>query len=54
MIGSVTKSMTTMLAATLVDEGRLGWDTPVATILPSFAAGDAEMSRRLTIHDAFC
>jgi CubicO group peptidase (beta-lactamase class C family) len=54
MIGSVTKSMTTMLAATLVDEGRLGWDTPVATILPSFAAGDAEMTRRWTVHDVFC
>jgi CubicO group peptidase (beta-lactamase class C family) len=54
MIGSVTKSMTTMLAATLVDDGRLTWETPVATILPSFAAGDAEMTGRLTVRDAFC
>jgi CubicO group peptidase (beta-lactamase class C family) len=54
MIGSVTKSMTTMLAATLVDDELLGWDTPVATVLPELAAGNAEMTRRLTVRDAFC
>ena len=31
MIGSVTKSMTTMLAGTLVDDGRLTWDTRSST-----------------------
>ncbi len=54
MIGSVTKSMTTMLAGTLVDDGSLGWETPLADILPEFAVKDAALSRRLTIRDAFC
>jgi CubicO group peptidase (beta-lactamase class C family) len=30
MIGSITKPMTTMLAAALIDDGRLSWDTRIA------------------------
>lgn len=54
MIGSVTKSMTTMLAATLVDDGRLTWETPLADLLPAFAVGDPELTESLTVCDAFC
>lgn len=54
MIGSVTKSMTTMLAATLVDDGRLTWETPLVEVLPTFAVGDPELTRNLTVRDAFC
>jgi CubicO group peptidase (beta-lactamase class C family) len=54
MIGSVTKSMTTMLAATLVDDGHLTWDTRLVDLLPDFAVGDPELTESLTVRDAFC
>ena len=54
MIGSVTKSMTTMLAATLVDDGRLTWETPLVDLLPAFAVGDPALTASLTVRDAFC
>ena len=42
MIGSITKSMTTMLAAALVDDGGLSWDTRLVDVLAQFAAGIAQ------------
>jgi CubicO group peptidase (beta-lactamase class C family) len=54
MIGSVTKSMTTMLAAALVDDGHLTWDTRLVDVLPAFAVGDPELTASLTVEDAFC
>jgi CubicO group peptidase (beta-lactamase class C family) len=54
MIGSITKPMTTMLAAALVDDGRLSWGTRLVDVLPQFAAGDRTMTERLTVRDAFC
>lgn len=54
MIGSITKSMTTMLAAALVDHGHLDWDTRLIDLLPSFAVRDPALTQRLTIRDAFC
>ena len=54
MIGSITKSMTTMMAASLVDAGRLAWDTRLVDLLPQFAVGDPALTNRLTIRDAFC
>jgi CubicO group peptidase (beta-lactamase class C family) len=54
MIGSVTKSMTTMLAGTLVDDDRLTWDTRLVDLLPDFAVGDPELTRSLSVRDAFC
>jgi CubicO group peptidase (beta-lactamase class C family) len=53
-IGSVTKSFSSLLAATLVDAGRLDWDTPLVDLLPTFAVSDPELTPRLTIRDAFC
>ena len=50
-IGSTTKSMTSMLAAQLVDEGVLTWDTPVAAIYPDFQTSDPELTSRLTFRD---
>ena len=54
MIGSITKSMTTMLAAALVDDGRLTWETRLVDLLPEFAVGDPALTERLTVRDAFC
>jgi CubicO group peptidase (beta-lactamase class C family) len=53
-IGSVTKSFSALLAATLVDAGRLTWETLLVDLLPSFALVDPELTSRLTVADAFC
>jgi CubicO group peptidase (beta-lactamase class C family) len=54
MIGSITKSMTTMLAANLVDAGQISWDTPLVDLLPGFAVADPALTRTLSLRDAFC
>lgn len=54
MIGSVNKSFTSALAATLVDDGTITWDTPLVDLLPDFALSDPDLSAQLTIRDAFC
>ena len=52
-IGSVTKSFSSLLTATLVDADRLDWDTPLVDLLPAFAVADANLTPRLTVSDAF-
>jgi CubicO group peptidase (beta-lactamase class C family) len=54
LIGSVTKSMTATMAATVVDDGWLSWDTPLVELLPRFAVADPQLTPRLTVADAFC
>jgi CubicO group peptidase (beta-lactamase class C family) len=54
MIASNTKSMTTLLLATLVDEGKLAWDTPVTSVMPEFKLGDAETTRQVLIQHLVC
>jgi CubicO group peptidase (beta-lactamase class C family) len=51
MIGSVTKSMTTTLAATLVSEGRLDWDDAVSDYLPGFALSNPDWTPLVRIRD---
>ena len=46
MIGSITKSMTTMMAGSLVDDGRLTWETRLVDLLPEFAVGDPAPDQR--------
>jgi CubicO group peptidase (beta-lactamase class C family) len=53
-IGSVTKSFSSLLAATVVDAGLLTWETPLVDVLPSFAVADPDLTPRLTVADAFC
>jgi CubicO group peptidase (beta-lactamase class C family) len=53
MIGSVTKSMTTTLAATLVGEGRLGWDDRVVDYLPGITLARPEWVPALALRDLF-
>ncbi|WP_438352529.1 serine hydrolase domain-containing protein [Microbacterium sp. CJ88] len=48
-IGSITKAWTATLVLMLVDEGRLGLDTPVAEIIPGFALADPEVARAVTV-----
>ncbi len=54
MIGSSTKSMTTMMMAQLVDEGVFAWDTPVINILPGFKVADPELSQSLNMKNLVC
>lgn len=47
-IGSATKAFTTALMASLVDEGKLAWDKPVRTWIPTFKLQDAIASERIS------
>jgi CubicO group peptidase (beta-lactamase class C family) len=50
-IGSVSKSFATLLLAQLADEGRIDWDAPVRTYLPSFELSDPYITKHLTLRD---
>lgn len=50
-IGSATKSFTSALIAMLVDEGILGWDTPVTNYIPDFRMYDDYATKELTLRD---
>jgi CubicO group peptidase (beta-lactamase class C family) len=50
-IGSITKSFTTLVMGMLVDEGKLEWDKPVRTYVPSFRTADEMLTARLTPRD---
>ena len=50
-IGSCTKAFTTFVLGTLVDEGLIEWDEPVATYIPWFRLQDDHASRNLTVRD---
>ena len=54
MIGSTGKTMTTMMMATLVDDGKMTWDTPAVEILPNFAVADPELSQKITMRNLVC
>ena len=47
MIGSITKSMTSLVLATEVDQGLLTWDTPVTDVLPMFALSDPAVTPKI-------
>jgi CubicO group peptidase (beta-lactamase class C family) len=46
--------MTTLLLATLVDERRLTWDTPVSSIDPDFKLGDDATTRQVLLRHLVC
>jgi CubicO group peptidase (beta-lactamase class C family) len=54
MMGSISKSMTTWMEATLVDAGKLRWDEPVTEALPTFALGDADTTSKLQMWHMSC
>ncbi len=54
LVASITKPMTTMMEATLVDAGVFAWDTPVTRLLPSFALGDADVTRKVALWHMSC
>jgi CubicO group peptidase (beta-lactamase class C family) len=54
MIGSTTKTMTTLLMAQAVDEGVITWDTPVIEVDPNFAVASDEITQQLTMANLVC
>lgn len=54
MVGSITKPMTTLMQASLIDRGVFAWDTPIVQLLPDFAVGDAELTKKLTVWHMSC
>ncbi|HVG09052.1 MAG TPA: serine hydrolase [Thermoanaerobaculia bacterium] len=48
---SLTKSFTSTLVATLVDEGKMKWDEPVRSYLPALALGDPYVTEHATVRD---
>jgi CubicO group peptidase (beta-lactamase class C family) len=53
-IASNTKGMVTLLLATMVDEGKLSWETPVTQLDPSFKLGDAETTAKVRVKHLIC
>lgn len=54
MIGSTGKSLTTLMMATLVDDGKMSWDTPAVEIYPQFAVKDPVLSKKITMRNLVC
>lgn len=54
LIASNTKSLTTLMLAKLVDEGRFRWDTPVTELMPAFALADAQATRQMQVRHLPC
>jgi CubicO group peptidase (beta-lactamase class C family) len=50
-IGSCTKAFTTFVLGTLVDEGKLDWDTPVRVYIPEFRLYDRTATELMTPRD---
>lgn len=54
LAASDTKALTTLLLATLADEGKLRWDQPVTEIYPAFRLGDAATTRQVQVRHLVC
>jgi CubicO group peptidase (beta-lactamase class C family) len=54
LIGSTTKTMTTLLMAQMVDDGAMDWETPVIEVLPTFAVADPEVTQAITMQNMVC
>ncbi|GAA2790324.1 hypothetical protein GCM10010441_14370 [Kitasatospora paracochleata] len=51
LVASTTKSMTSLLAATHVDQRRLAWDQPAVDAWPGFRAPTDRLTRSLRVRD---
>ncbi|MEO7111759.1 MAG: serine hydrolase domain-containing protein, partial [Polyangiaceae bacterium] len=54
MIGSTTKSLTTLMMAELVDQGKFKWDSKVTDLMPAFALGDPTATKLITMQNTVC
>jgi CubicO group peptidase (beta-lactamase class C family) len=53
MIGSLSKPLTALMAATLVDDGVLDWEAPVVDVFPEFALSDPASTARVRLRNLF-
>ena len=51
LVGSTTKSMSSLMVATYVDDGALAWDQPVREVWPDFRAPSEALTRELRVRD---
>jgi CubicO group peptidase (beta-lactamase class C family) len=51
LVASTTKSMSSLLVATYVDEGKLAWDQRVIDAWPGFGAPTDELTNTLRVRD---
>jgi CubicO group peptidase (beta-lactamase class C family) len=54
MVASNTKGMSTLMLATLVDEGKFKWDQPVTQVYPDFKLGSAETTKKVLMRHLVC
>lgn len=54
MAASNTKGMTTLLLASLADEGKLRWEQPVTELYPAFKLGDADTTAKVRFKHLVC
>lgn len=54
MVASNTKGMSTLMLATLVDEGKFGWDSKVTDVYPDFRLGDAATTAQVKMRHLVC
>ena len=54
LTASITKPLTSLMLAKLVDAGKLAWDAPAAQALPSFNVGDPALTQRLRVRHMIC
>jgi CubicO group peptidase (beta-lactamase class C family) len=52
-LASLSKSLSATVVAHQVGEGRIDWNTPIASRLPWFTLADPEVTRRVTVSDMF-
>ena len=54
MAASNTKGMSTLLLATLADEGKLRWEQPVTQLYPPFKLGSADTTSQVLVKHLVC
>lgn len=54
MVASMTKPLTTLMLAKLVEEGKFSWETPVTAIYPTFKLGSAETTASIRLKHLVC
>lgn len=54
MIASNTKNMTTLMTASLVDEGKLRWEDRVVDVYPAFRLGDDKTTNSVLVRHLIC
>jgi CubicO group peptidase (beta-lactamase class C family) len=54
MIASNTKALATLMLAKLVEQKKIGWETPAAQLLPSFRLGNAATTAQVRVKHLIC